>query len=315
VSSAPFLLALRALGLGDFLTGVPAYRALARRFPRHCRILAAPAVLEPLVSLVGGIDALAPTAPLSPLYGGFWGADVAVNLHGKGPQSHRALWALAPKQMLSFASGDVSASSDGPVWMAREAEIRRWCRMLAHYGIAADPDDLDLVPPPVMVPRNLRDATIVHVGAAAAARRWPIERWAGVIAQLRAEGERVIVTGSQDEAPLAYAAAGAASLPSENVLAGGTNLVQLAALIAAARRLLASDTGVAHLATAYRVPSVVLFGPTPPEEWGPPARRIHRALWKGTRGDPHAARPDPGLLQISVDEVVRASEEVVLQGR
>jgi hypothetical protein len=38
-------------------------------------------------------------------------------------------------------------------------------------------------------------------------------------------------------------------------------------------------------------------------------------LWKGTTGDPHAMRPDPGLMKISVDDVLRASKEVVLQGR
>ena len=313
--SAPFLVVLRALGLGDFLTGIPAYRGLARHFPQHCRILAAPAELEPLVTLVGGIDALAPTAPLSPLYGGLWGGDIAVNLHGKGPQSHRALLALGPKRLMAFAHEEVPESRDGPTWTSHESEVARWCRMLSAYGVAADPEDLDLAPPPVAVPAHLRDATIVHVGAAASARRWPTERWAAVIAQLKGEGDRVIVTGSKDEAPLAHAAARAASLPSENVLAGRTSLLELTALVAAARRLLACDTGIAHMATAYRVPSVVLFGPTPPADWGPPARRIRRALWKGTRGDPHAPQPDPGLLQISVDEVVRASAEVVLQGR
>jgi ADP-heptose:LPS heptosyltransferase len=67
------------------------------------------------------------------------------------------------------------------------------------------------------------------------------------------------------------------------------------------------DTGVAHLATAYRVPSVVLFGPTPPQEWGPPPDRPwHTVLWAGGRGDPHAAEPDPGLLAIEVADVLAA---------
>lgn len=67
------------------------------------------------------------------------------------------------------------------------------------------------------------------------------------------------------------------------------------------------DTGVAHLATALGRPSVVLFGPTPPSAWGPPpGRHRHRVLWAGRAGDPRAAVPDPGLLDIAVADVLAA---------
>ena len=67
------------------------------------------------------------------------------------------------------------------------------------------------------------------------------------------------------------------------------------------------DTGVAHLATALRTRSVVLFGPVPPALWGPaidPGR--HAVLWHGSHeraGDPHGEQPDPALLAVTVDEV------------
>jgi hypothetical protein len=35
-------------------------------------------------------------------------------------------------------------------------------------------------------------------------------------------------------------------------------------------------------------------------------RRRHRALWAGRSGDPHGATIDPGLLAISVGEVLEA---------
>jgi ADP-heptose:LPS heptosyltransferase len=119
----------------------------------------------------------------------------------------------------------------------------------------------------------------------------------------------VVVTGGPSEVELATAVASGADLPPDAVLAGRTDLVQLAAVVAAAGMALSGDTGVAHLATAVGTPSVVLFGPTPPSLWGPPPDRpIHVALWAGRAGDPHARRPHPGLLAIGVDKVLAGAQ-------
>ena len=96
-----------------------------------------------------------------------------------------------------------------------------------------------------------------------------------------------------------------AGLPTQAVREG-MGILELAGLLAAAGRVACGDTGVAHLATALEKPSVVLFGPTPPALWGPPARRAHRALWKGRSSDPFADRPAPGLLAIRPNEVAAA---------
>jgi ADP-heptose:LPS heptosyltransferase len=94
-------------------------------------------------------------------------------------------------------------------------------------------------------------------------------------------------------------------------LAGRTDVLDLAALLARARLLVANDSGVAHLAVAVGTPSVVLCGPVPPAEWGPPDVPAHRALWKGRRGDPHAVALDPGLAAIGVAEVLDVVTEVL----
>jgi ADP-heptose:LPS heptosyltransferase len=116
----------------------------------------------------------------------------------------------------------------------------------------------------------------------------------------------VAITGGPDERALALAVAGAAGVEPGAVLAGRTDLEALAACVAAAARLVSGDTGIAHLATALGTPSVVLFGPTPPAEWGPPPGSPHVALWAGRRGDPHGDVPDPGLLEIGVPDVLAA---------
>jgi ADP-heptose:LPS heptosyltransferase len=134
-----------------------------------------------------------------------------------------------------------------------------------------------------------------------------MERWAAVAAAERALGREVVITGGHAEIPLATRIACAAGLSSDSVLAGRTDLRELAAAVAGAARVVCGDTGVAHLATALGTPSVVLFGPVAPHLWGPPPdRNHHRTLWKGTRGDPHADLPAPGLVEITVSDVLGA---------
>lgn len=311
VSKAPSLLVLRALGLGDFLTGVPAYRAIADAFPTHRRTLAAPAALHALVPLLGAVFSdVCDAAPLGALPARSRGVDVAIDLHGRGPQSHRALLALGPQRLLAFANDAADLPAGGAAWIEGEHEVYRWCRMLRYYNIAADPSDLQLAVPSVAVPAGLRQATIVHPGAASEARRWPIERWAAVARACMERGERVVVTGAPDETSLTSEIARRANLDPANDVAGRTSLIELAALIAAAERVLCGDTGVAHLASAYAVPSVLLFGPTSPAEWGPPQRPFHRVIWAGDSGDPHAPTIDRGLLAIEPIDVLNEIERL-----
>jgi len=298
VAPAPRLVAVRALGLGDLLTAVPALRALARAFAGHSRALAAPAPLAPLARMVGW--PLVPARELEPLPDRLRGADLVVNLHGRGPQSHRVALAAGPHRLVAFAN--VEAGVAGPRWRPGEHEVARWCRLLTESGIPADPGDLRIAAPARPIPAAVAGATLVHPGAASGARRWPAERWAEVVRAEVAAGRPVVVTGGLGEVQLARAVAGAV-VPPEAVLAGRTDVLELAALVAGAGRVVCGDTGVAHLATALGRPSVVLFGPTPPAEWGPPAVPHHVALWAGRRGDPLAAEPDPGLLAIGVDDV------------
>ena len=291
---------LRALGLGDLLTAVPALRAVRRAHPDAWIQLAAPAVLRPLALHTGAVDELVATAPLATLPACLHGADLAVNLHGRGPQSVELLRASGPRRLVSYGL------PDGPVWQDEEHEVARWCRLVRQAGMAADRRDLHLAVPPVEP--AVAGAVLVHPGAAQPSRRWPPERWAHVAGALHAAGHPVLVTGGPDEQPLALAVARAAGLAEEQVLAGRTDLVHLTALVAAARLLVSADTGVAHVATAFGTPSVVLFGPNPPSLWGPPAERTqHQVLWAGRTGDNFSTSPDPGLLELRVEQVLAAA--------
>jgi ADP-heptose:LPS heptosyltransferase len=303
VNDRPLLVAVRPLGLGDLLTAVPALRALGRAFPGHRRVLVTGAGVVALAQHAGVADEVVAGVPLAPLPPSLHGADIVVNLHGRGPQSHGVALAARPHRLLAFAN--VEAGVDGPAWRPDEHEVARWCRLLGESGIPADPADLFVAAPDRPAPAAAHGATLVHPGAASGARRWPAERWAAVVRAEVADGRPVLLTGGPDEVALARAVAGDAVAP-EAVLAGRTDVLDLAAVVAAAARVVCGDTGVAHLATALGRPSVVLFGPTPPAEWGPPATGRHVALWAGRRGEPLADEPDPGLLALSVEDVLAA---------
>ena len=307
----PRALAYRAIGLGDLLTGVPALRALRRALPDHELVLAAPASQRPLVALADAVDTLLPTEELAPVAWSGPPPEVAVDLHGNGPASRRLLERLSPGRLVAFEI------PGGPRWDPEEHERERWCRLVstAFPGteVAADPDDVRLAPP--AAPSPAPGAAVVHPGAASGSRRWPAERFAAVARALADAGHRVVVTGSPAEERLADDVRRRAGLPPDALLAGRTDLEGLAAVAAGARLVVCGDTGMAHLASAYATPSVVLFGPTPPSRWGPPPGP-HTVLWHGSRaGDPHADAPDPALLRITVEEVVAAARSVLLARR
>ncbi|OBB40224.1 glycosyltransferase family 9 protein [Mycobacterium sp. 852002-51961_SCH5331710] len=302
------VLVLRALGLGDLLTGIPALRGLRRAYPDAHIALAAPERYRDLAMLSGAVDELDPTPGLGRLRPRREPPALAVNLHGSGPESIADLCSLQPGALISHRHC-AFPGIDGPPWRADLHEVDRWCTLLEWAGIPCTPGDLAIPRPPGYPDRS--SAVVIHPGAAYAARRWPPERFAEVAGALRSRGHDVVITGDDREVDLATSVADAAGLPRSAVLAGTLGLLELVALISDCRLLICGDTGVGHIATATGTPSVLLFGPTPPDRWGPRGSGPHIAVWAGDRGDPHADRPHSGLLLITVGRVLDASERLL----
>lgn len=305
------VLALRALNLGDLLVAVPALRALRRALPDHRLVLATPAALTPIVDLVGAVDELLPTDDPGSLRWDRPPPDLAVNLHGTGPQSHQALDALRPGRRIGFRPTPDPTGWEGPAWAEVAArhphERERWCALLDAHGIPADPTDLRLPAPAAPTP-VAGAPVVVHPGARFGSKCWPAERFGELAATLARAGRSVVITGTAGERPLAAQVAHAAGLAERHVLAGRTDLAQLCALVSTAAVVVSGDTGIAHLAAAFGTPSVVLFGPVDPAQWGPPADGPHVALGDPARrrGDPFADDPDPALLAVGVPDVLQA---------
>ena len=149
----------------------------------------------------------------------------------------------------------------------------------------------------------------MHPGAAYGAKRWPAKRFAACAAALPGAGP----PGGRHRAPssehrLTAEVVARAGLPVDADLGGRTDLAGLLDLVAASALVLAGDTGISHVATAFGTPSVTLFGPVPPTQWGPPPGGPHVVLGDDTvrRGERFADDPDPALLAVTPDDVLAA---------
>lgn len=108
----------------------------------------------------------------------------------------------------------------------------------------------------------------IHPGSGTIVKQWPAEKWASVADTLAEQLDAVpILTGGDHEMPIAQRIA-SQMRHKPIIMAGDTRVGQLAALFKRARVVLGADSGPLHLAAAVGAPTVALFGPADPVEFG-----------------------------------------------
>ncbi|GAB4554594.1 MAG: glycosyltransferase family 9 protein [Anaerolineae bacterium] len=131
----------------------------------------------------------------------------------------------------------------------------------------------------VLLPEIPMDKPIVviHPGAGTFYKTWGVEGWAWVADQLSERlNAGVVFTGSDREHETIFAVMDHMRHKSRS-LAGETTLSQMAALYDRALVVLGPDTGPLHLAVSVGTPTVHLYGPADPDQfgpWGDPRRHI-----------------------------------------
>jgi heptosyltransferase-2 len=147
------------------------------------------------------------------------------------------------------------------------------------------------------------------------AKRWLPERFAEtadrLVARLRGEGRvaRVVIIGAKGEEPLGQAIA--ARMQSRPLgLSGRTSVRDLMGVISRCALFITNDTGPMHIAAAFNVPTVALFGPTDFEETSPIGER-HALVRHPVECSPCLLRECPidhrCMTRISSEEVYQAA--------
>jgi ADP-heptose:LPS heptosyltransferase len=129
---------------------------------------------------------------------------------------------------------------------------------------------------------------VLHPFASRPDKAWPVERFLAIADRLRERSglEPVFVAGPQDDAqPFA-----------KHRTLVNAPLADVKDLLAGAQLFLGNDSGPAHVAAAFGVPVVVLFGPSNPVTWAPWRTESHVLTSPGAIGD------------ITVEQVIAAAE-------
>ena len=142
---------------------------------------------------------------------------------------------------------------------------------------------------------------------------WPAEKFALLIDRLQQLHLEIDLTGSPDPAEMAFVQSICDKTPAPVVnLCGTLSLKALGAWISYAKLFIGVDSVPMHMASALKTPTVALFGPSNPLEWGPWENRHQLVVSEQFPCRPclkdgcGSGKISDCLTQISVDDVFNA---------
>ncbi len=276
------------LPIGDTLFAYPALKRVRQRFPdAQLTVLALPSNAN-IVKRYPEID------ELLVFHKRHWWT-TAVDLLRLGAQLRKRTFDLAIEMnptgaIFSVLGGVHTRVSFGfkAFWWVKPKEALYWKRRHAvfHYGDLVSPLGIQRVDPRLELrlaredhlasrsfltqhglPNGTRFVTM-HPGASASLKRWNPRRFAELADRLAsAHDVRVVIVGSKtDRRTIARMVRAMRSAPI--VAAEKLTIAETAALQASAAMHVGNDSGPLHLAVAVGTPTVGLFGPTNPRNFG-----------------------------------------------
>ena len=289
----------RALQLGDMLNVIPAIRVLRYAYPDTEIILIGMPWEELFVKRFNqyfnrflhfpGYEGL-PEQPFDKtVYNSFVvkmrkeNFDLLLQMQGNGTIVNVMLQKWNAKHIAGFYNEE--SFVDSPLFMQYPnygSEIYRHLMLMQHLGLPLQDDDLEF---PITADdekeyQNLdlllapKSYVCIHPGSRGAWRQWPPKYFAKLADLCAEKGLTVVVTGTQEEKDITADVIKQMKYNAIN-LTGKTSLGAIALLIQNAFCLVANCTGVSHIASATKTPSIIISIDGEPERWSPLNKNIH----------------------------------------
>jgi heptosyltransferase III len=253
---------VRLRSLGDCVLTTPAIELLKRSRPDLRVAAVVEARFRSLFDNNPDVDELLP-GELAALRR--WRPELCLNLHG-GTRSAWLTAASGARFRAGFAHFRHRFAYNLRIPRAQEIlNVRRTVHTAEHLASAmfwlgarqAEIPRAKLVP---RDPRPPRSCAVIHAVAATPNKTWRAEGFLAVAEHLRAAGTEPVFIGAE--------AGELAPFHAFRTLAGAP-LEEVKALLSSASLFVGNDSGPAHMAAAFGLPVVAIFGASDPAIWGP----------------------------------------------
>jgi len=293
----------RALQLGDMLCAIPAVRALRHAYP-HAQIILlglpwAKSFTERFDHYFDGFMHF-PGYPGLPeqgfdpeIFREFTGQmqqqrfDLLLQMQGNGSLVNPMMELFGARYLAGFKTHGHYAP-DNDLFLSYPddcSEIERHLALMKHLEIASLGKELEF---PIMksdenelsslqLPLVKQHYVCIHPGSRGAWRQWPTAYFAALADFSSEQGYKVVLTGTKDELHIVEDVARQMNNQPIN-LAGKTSLGAVGVLIRDAALLVSNCTGVSHIASALKTPSVVISMDGEPHRWAPLDTYRHRTI-------------------------------------
>lgn len=283
---------IRLRSLGDCVLTTPALKLLRQARPDLRIGVVAETAFRDVFAHNAVVDQVLPPDLLAVRR---FASDLVINLHG----GTRSMWmtALSGARLRAGFAHHRYAARAYNVAIPRAQEIlgedrpvhtaEHLASAMFYLGVPHQVIPQAVLPP---VGQSRRDAyAVIHAVAATPEKTWSADNFITLAKSLQTQGLTPVFIGAATD-NLA---------PFKNFeVQQGLAMADVRALIAGATLFIGNDSGPAHIAAAYSVPVVVLFGPSNAVTWAP---------W---RTESKVLTSPEGIERITVDEVLQACDRL-----